>query len=339
MKESRKTPVSSLKAVYTEGESETFLQQKHVEQDDPGTLMECPPFPRYMNIELTNICNHKCWFCSHQYMRRKKTQIDPNFFFRIVKEAFELGAREIGVFSGAESLACRRLEEYVAYCRDIGFEYIYITTNGSLATPARFKDLIDAGISSIKFSINGGTRESYAKSAGVDDFDKVIENIRFCAEYRKSLAVPPKLFISFVETPDNKDSFANLVEMFDGEVDEILKYDLWNSNGYFATLPRPDFKRCFAPFNRISISVEGYLRGCCGGDNENDLVVEDLNKMSLKDAWVSEGFRRYRKRHLDNDLTGLLCQYCLHGGKGPIEPLSRGLSSRSTDAEGEMSRR
>ena len=39
------------------------------------------------------------------------------------------------------------------------------------------------------------------------------------------------------------------------------------------------------PFNRIHVTWEGYLTLCCV-DYQNYLIVEDLNKISLWDAYT-----------------------------------------------------
>ena len=118
-------------------------------------------------------------------MERPKRHINKEVFIRIVKECYELGSREIGLFSGAEPMTCKWLDEYVKLCKDIGYEYAYISTNGSVGNTSRYLKVIDSGLDSIKFSVNGGNREIYKKVHGKDDFDKVIENIIAINKYRK----------------------------------------------------------------------------------------------------------------------------------------------------------
>jgi len=161
---------------------------------------ETPPIPRQIQIETTNICNHACDFCAYPDMDRPKTVMKPELFRRLVKEAFELGAREIGLFAGAEPLTCKSLEEFISYCKDVGYEYMYISTNGALASADRFKRLLAAGLSSIKLSINAGTAESYKRAHGKDDFHKLLANVRYVSEYRKTLRQSSYLGVSFVGT-------------------------------------------------------------------------------------------------------------------------------------------
>ena len=35
-----------------------------------------PPFPKSINVELNNVCNHKCNFCAYQFMNRKAGNIN-----------------------------------------------------------------------------------------------------------------------------------------------------------------------------------------------------------------------------------------------------------------------
>ena len=48
------------------------------------------------------------------------------------------------------------------------------------------KIAIDNGLDSIKFSIHGGTKDTYKKIHGKDDFDRVIKNLIWVDEYRKT---------------------------------------------------------------------------------------------------------------------------------------------------------
>ena len=143
-------------------------------------------FPKVIQIETTNICNHGCTFCAYTKMQRPKAHINKDLFIKIVKECYGLGSREIGLFSGTEPMTCKWLDEYVKICKDIGYEYTYISTNGALGNTDRYLKVIDAGLNSIKFSVNGGNRKIYKEVHGKDDFEKVVKNILLIDEYRKS---------------------------------------------------------------------------------------------------------------------------------------------------------
>lgn len=311
--------------------SNSLIKKRLEERIETAVLSETPPFPRTVLVEVSNICNHRCVFCAYPKMTRPRNVIDPGLFRDVMRQAYELGAREAGLYAGAEPLTCKHLDEYIAYLSDLGYDYIYISTNGTLADEARFKRLIDAGLHSIKFSVNGGDRETYAKIHGKDQFDKVINNIRFVNQYRRTIGRPLYLAVSFVEVPENAPSFAALERLVGPLVDEIVHFPAVNQNGQMLNLPVdpaiPD--TCVLPFNQVHISREGYIRACCN-DYQNLLATEDLNKVSLKDAWFGERFRELRRRHLEKDLKGALCHNCLTGCRDKVRPINPELGDWGT---------
>jgi len=315
------TKTSSLDGFFVNNRRETWLASRFAHFAETTHRVEAPPFPRYLMIETSNICNHACSFCAYSKMERPKQHMDRALFHRLVREAYDLGAREVGLFSGAEPLTCKWLEEYIRSCADIGYEYIYISTNGSLGSADRYRQLLDAGLNSIKFSVNGGNRETYRKVHGVDHFDRVVKNIRFVSEYRKHLSRHVFLAISVVECKENVGAYEEVVRFFHGTVDEISQYNANNQSGQMHDLPAPDFKSCDLPFNKVHISREGYLRACCN-DYENALAMEDLSHMSLEQAWNSDRFRELRMRHLEERLNGSLCGNCIRGHLGKPAPLN-----------------
>ena len=51
----------------------------------------------------------------------------------------------------------------------------------------RIAQAIENGLDSIKFSIHGGTPETYEKIHGKNDLDRVIKNLKYVDEYRKKI--------------------------------------------------------------------------------------------------------------------------------------------------------
>jgi MoaA/NifB/PqqE/SkfB family radical SAM enzyme len=290
-----------------------------------------PPFPKQIQIETSNICNHSCNFCAYSIMGRKKGLMDKDLFGRVVREAYGCGAREIGLFAGAEPLTCKWLDEAIRLCVEVGYEYTYISTNGALGGQKKFQKILDAGLNSIKFSVNAGTRKSYEVVHGRDDFEKVIENIKFVANYRSEVPQAVYLGVSFVGTEITSPEFSDLRELLDKIVDEMIFYEASNQSGQMPDLPAPPYRDCHLPFNKAHISREGYLKVCCN-DYENLLAIEDINRMSLIEAWHSPRFQELRQRHLDSRmdvegsdskaLDGTVCANCIRSSTCKAEPIN-----------------
>ncbi len=108
-----------------------------------------PPFPtKRMKIEVSNYCNHSCIFCGRHKMTKQSGLIDGAFYKRIMQEAFDEGVREVGLFINGEPFTNSKLHELIRIAKQIGYEYIYLTTNGALATPKRLKEAGRAASSS-----------------------------------------------------------------------------------------------------------------------------------------------------------------------------------------------
>jgi len=87
-------------------------------------------------------------------MKRKVGQMKPEMVESALRQAYELGTREVGFYATGEPFIVKELPEYIKMAKDIGYTYTYLTSNGSLAIPEKIRAVIDAGLDSIKFSIN-----------------------------------------------------------------------------------------------------------------------------------------------------------------------------------------
>ncbi|MDR0605722.1 MAG: radical SAM protein, partial [Bacteroidales bacterium] len=274
-----------------------------------------PPFPGNLEISLNSTCNHQCIFCPcykpRKNLHEKAIVMPKDKAFDLIGQAYNLGVRDIGFISYSEPLLYKNLEDCVAYARDLGYTYVYLTTNGSLADRDRLSKLFtgtgNGGLHSLRFSVNAGNRETYKNIHGRDDFDTVINNIVTANELRNELKLDIPLFVSFVETPLNKGQWNLLEKKLKNIVDRLYVFPARNNGGYLQeelqsgiVEPVKTVKplMCPQPFNRFQITPEGYLTTCCV-DADNSMVVADLNKVSLKDAWYCDNMLKVRSYFLD----------------------------------------
>ncbi|MBQ3669888.1 MAG: radical SAM protein [Treponema sp.] len=298
-----------------------------------------PPFP-YTNflVETSNACNHECLFCAHQKMKRKVGKIDSEFLYNVLQQAYDLGTREVGFYATGEPFLVKELPDYIKKAKEIGYEYVYLTSNGSIATPEKIRAVIDAGLDSIKFSINAPNRELYEFIHGHDDFDTVMEHLRYLNQYRKESGRNYKIYITGILTRFTEPYKDDYFKVFYGLADQIVFKYVYNQGGY---MPEIDtllkcysdgeaFRRCNLPFDAICVTCEGYL-SVENADFENMLVVADLNKVSLKDGWYGEKMKEVRRMFLDDKLCGTLCDGCVHHSLRPAKPLMPELSTDNPD--------
>lgn len=294
-----------------------------------------PPFPREVFFDISNACNHKCVFCSNTKIV-ERANMDKALAFRLLDQCKANGTTDVGLYATGEPFVRKDLAEFVAYAKKIGIEYVFITTNAALATPERAKPVMDAGVDSVKFSVNAGTRESYLKVHGSDDFDKVIENIKWFHRYRQESGLKYGLYFSMVPTKITEGEWPILQKLLAPYTDADDLRGCSNQGGnmyennFFekvdkdnilgSMLPGQKVGKCPDPFFRCTVTPQGFMTTCVV-DYQNYLCVADLATTSMMDAWHSERFVALRKRHISGDLKGLICHNCLGNCHEPASPL------------------
>lgn len=295
-----------------------------------------------VQLEVTNACNHKCYFCPNRNSIRDTKMMDFDFAKRIIRECKELIGKDskICFHMNGEPLLYKRLPELIEFSKELGYEYCFVTTNGSVATDSLLKELFDSGLDSIKYSINAGTRETYNKIHGKDDWDKVISSLKFASRYRKESNKNYCIYVSCVGTRDNINELEGLKAEVDEYCDEIVFYypcGYAGQNNALAKEIRCDMsgldiktfdilhsRPCNVLWNSINVTCEGYLSLCCS-ESDNRLVVEDLNKMSVREAWLGHKMSSIRNKHLNGDIADTPCLSCVEGADYTEELMNRDL--------------
>jgi Predicted Fe-S oxidoreductases len=306
---------------------------ERIHQKEESEISLCPSFQGCrMSIEVTNACNHHCVFCPSGNLNRKRQFINEDLFYRLIAEGYELGVRELALHMLGEPLLNENLPQYIAKAKSLGYSYVYLTTNGSLATPEKMKEIFEAGLDSIKFSINAISKENYLAVHGRDDFDTVKNNLICCSEYRKKSGKKFNIFISFVVTDQTTEELSQFKKVFSQYADDIAFMRVINRGGeapesinsFQGKVSLSDEqingRLCRQPFNAICVTCEGILAPCC---MDGDLIFKmaDLHNTSLRDAWHSEKMTDFRRMHIEKTFYGTHCESCLRSGSNWINVL------------------
>lgn len=295
-----------------------------------------PPFPKKnLLIEVTNACNCNCIFCANSKMKRKRKYINKELVIKILNESFELGTREVGFYTTGEALINNDIAEYIKIAKNIGFIYVYLTTNAILLNETKIEEIVNAGIDSIKISINAINDLDYKFIHGIDTYEKVMNNLKNLYNYRKNKKLKYKIYVSYISTRYTDYDTNKIKNHFSNWCDEIVIVNVRNQSGMmpeiisllscYNTSNKIQAERiipCHYVFNTLNVSCEGYLTACCT-DFENYLAYADLNTTSLKDAWHNELITELRKKHLEKKLGNTLCNNCINNSKCIPKPLSK----------------
>lgn len=287
--------------------------------------------PRSVKIELTGRCNFACSFCARSDKLRKVGDINWIFYTRILKEMREAGVEELGLFYLGESFLYPLLESACHYAKeDAGYPYVFLTTNGSLATYHRVKELFGAGLDSLKFSLNYADGDQLNAVARVNPrfFNLIKNNIKDAYKLREEGGYSCGLYASYIEYDGEQgERMQEVIKELSPYLDEVYALPLYsqadlvtdrlNKQGKTPTSgnrgraenlvpPLP----CWSIFTEGHITYTGLLTACCF-DHREDFVMGDLNEMSFMDAWNGVFAKRLRRAHLEHDVRGTPCENCI----------------------------
>lgn len=278
-------------------------------------------FPREIMIEATNICNNKCFFCGSTISDRKRGIIDSSLMERLIAEAYDLGARVISFHGMGEPCICKELASFVKLSKLTGYEYIYLDTNGVLATPEVINPVIDAGLDSLKFSIHAACAETYKKITNNDAFALVFENFKSVSEYICEMKYPCKLISYFAESIINQDEKKAFEQKFAPYASDIWIRPIHNGSGVktdnisYAVTKKINAMTglpCKEIYNRMIINWEGYAIAC-STDWTGKLIYGDANMSSLSELWNCEQIKRIRWEHEEYNRLNEICRTCIGG--------------------------
>ena len=114
-----------------------------------------PPIElREIDINVTNLCNLTCVYCSYSSTPgRDEPALDREVITGLLDDAARIGNRVVH-FSGGEPVIRRDMPELVAHAAGLGFK-MRMHSNGMLLTPEKLAQLWAAGLRQVLVSLDG----------------------------------------------------------------------------------------------------------------------------------------------------------------------------------------
>ncbi|TMC23306.1 MAG: radical SAM protein [Chloroflexi bacterium] len=168
--------------------------------------------PRSIYIEPTSRCNEFCQQCPRTLLSREDDR-DLSFEkFREIVDQFPILERVV-LHGLGEPLLNSELPLMIRYLKERG-TYVLFNSNGIVLTDRKGQELIDAGLDEYRLSMDGATRETYARVRGVDAFDKIWRNVQaFVALQKERQAEKPAVSLWFTAMRTNLHELPALVEL------------------------------------------------------------------------------------------------------------------------------
>ena len=261
--------------------------------------------------------------------------MDRGLFERLLVEMRGDGVEEIGLFYLGESFLLKWLPEAIHFAKnEAKFPYVFLTTNGSLATPVQVGKCIESGLDSLKFSLNYADSEQFHEITGVKAgyYSNIIKNIKQARTIRDEIedriGHRCGLYASYIlYDGEQGERMKRAVAEVSPYLDEVYALPLYSqanlvsntkeergweitagNRGRIGALREPI--PCWAVFQEGHITWDGKLSACCF-DHDGRFHMGDLTKERFMDAWNSGQFQELRAAHLSRSIKGTVCQDCV----------------------------
>lgn len=282
-------------------------------------------------IEVIGSCNYTCQMCPQgseegrekSFLRKMPLHIFENILDQLTPK---YGHPLINLEGSGEPTLAKDLALYVEACTRRGLR-TFMYCNGSNFNGDYMKDVIDAGLGLIRFSVIGYNSPLYHKWMSANNFDLIINNAKETKAYtKKTLSECSVESYHLLLNPDHMDFEVsqyrkNFIDVA-GTVGYIWKMHNWSGN-FDPSYSRSGIRRsCGRPAAaELTIRAGGHkghnaaVTPCCqvlGSPTESMSVLGHLDSESFEDIWYGERYTNLRKAHELNTYEDLApyCQNC-----------------------------
>jgi radical SAM protein with 4Fe4S-binding SPASM domain len=174
----------------------------------PELLPTAKTDPVIANIEITTYCNLKCQFCARSQLKKSNKHMPFDLFCNIL--AVLPNSYKIVLVGLGEPLLHPQIVDFIRYTKSLKKKVSFVT-NAMLLTPEISIQLLEAGLDSIAFSIDGSDMNSSSLVRKGTDFNKVMKNIKEFVQISNSTRKISKAVFSAVSI----DTVSHLKDLVD----------------------------------------------------------------------------------------------------------------------------
>ncbi len=278
-------------------------------------------------MEVFGGCNYTCQMCPQTNPGRGKSftrKMPISEFERILDQIVpKYGMPQINLEGSGEPTMAKDLPKYIEAVKKRNLK-CFMYCNGARLNGQFMKDVVNAGIDFVRFSVIGYNRELYKKWMNIDNFNLILSNLTEIQSYVKSTNAKTQISTYHLITDNSKinqeiESYKKNVINVVESIAYIWKMHNWSGNhdniNPREKTARRSCGRPFAPELTVraggSLGRTGAIVPCCqtlGPPNEEKSILGHLDKNSFEDIYFGEEYEKLRKAHENKDFDKI--DYC-----------------------------
>jgi len=288
----------------------------------PGTLTFMKPelietsplqYPLMVNIEPTNHCNLKCYYCPREAMERELGHMSWEMYTGIIDDSVQYGGIQvINYHKDGESLLHPRICDMIRYAKEVGKVPItHFNTNALKMPDKQIRELIESGLDDLTFSIDAVKPETFKAMKGVDGLARVEANTRRFAEIRREMKrTKPFLRAKIIDCKESHDEVQPFLEKWSQELDEAYAQPINSFGGWLDIAPKGADHPCQSLWYTLAVNWDGSVN-LCSDDFGGHEPVGHLKDQTLRQIWVGERMNTFREMMMENRRKEMpICQNC-----------------------------
>lgn len=285
--------------------------------------------PKRVTIETIFGCNAKCIMCPIDLPTKRKKGIMPLETFKSIidslipyRENFEM----TDLYSLGEPLLDPHIFERINYVKEKGFRNLGISTNAALLNYEKQCRLLESGIDTIIFSIDGVKKETHEKIRRGINFEQVIENCLSIIRMRNEHNYRTRFVIRFIRQDINRHEWETFKQFWinnisKGRSDFITAFDVHSWGGEVFTkesilrdsgrIGSVEKKACPIIFDVLYILADGTVPLCNEDWHEAVYSFGNVTNNSPIEIFNCNKFNKIREIHKRGNKYRMdICREC-----------------------------
>jgi len=292
------------------------------------------PVPITVELDMTNLCNHRCPECSGwRFQNRDTNSLSIELAKDIIRQLAGAGVRGLIFTGGGEPLCHPYIKEAVKLAHNLNLDVGFIT-NGSLIDEEISRVLLEK-CTWIRVSLDAASAQTFKTIHGLDGdaFDKVVNNIALLTKMKRKLKSITTVGVGYLTCDYTKDEMYDMTALckklqvdylqfrpmqlnnngkfeyhrtnIEGEIFRCLKqssdgYKVLYSKHKYDMMKQKGYGRsygkCYGQQFATVIAADARMYVCCHMRGFDKYCIGDLQKNTFLEIWDS----RQRKKVVEN---------------------------------------
>lgn len=275
--------------------------------------------PPGLFVELTNLCNLRCSYCTSSLKLRPQGMMDESTFNRLIDQIQAIGIERVYLIGNGEPTIH---PEFNVFVRQLAksTRFVSLTTNWQKVDEQTIESVVRAPVDLINVSVDGFDTNSYEDSRIGGSLERLIRNLTELKHARPAGIRRPVINARVMLRPSQFDRREEIFEFWAPYCDEVSTQYVINSTGkggdvYGIKGDPGHYPHCSFTFKQLNVNWNGDVPLCSysgyQADDPSEAILGNINHQTIEQLWNHPLIRQYRmaqRKRLGDQMP--LCNGC-----------------------------